>query len=426
MARRGWATGETEERWIFLSFAVPLILIISVALALEWVTVWRWAQVQWQTGSFTAADPFSLWTFALVPALIGVACLLPFYPAEHPWSWRLLVVTAFSLMAAILRMGLEYAFWGRVIVSGPLVLECLVSFLIPFCSMAVAMYLAKSQVQAVAADRRLVELEFKARQDALERENAELKVRREVSALLHDRIQQRLVYAASRLQTEVIPLARRSRDQVGVDLLEEIIGDIDRLREDDVRQLSHSLFPLGADIGLHQAVGLVLGRVPASVRIDLDVTDRAQAFDTVLEPQWDVAHRALVAEILGESITNALKHGRAGRISVRLDLEGEGAERTLVLAVANDGIPVGPSPSLSGLSKHRVRAQLRGGGLTLGLNAEGQTSLTAWLPTTPADEQPPPDPEPAPAPRPEPSHDDAGAYDAAKTDGEAAPAVATA
>jgi hypothetical protein len=262
-------------------------------------------------------------------------------------------------------------------------LELVLSVFVPFSCITVSMYLARSQVRAGAAQRRLAELEFRARQEALERENAELRVRRELSSVLHDRLQQRLVYAASRLQSEVLPRAVKNEDQLATDLLEDIIADIDRLREHDVRQLSHSLFPLGADLGLHQTIALVLGRVPASVNVVLETSDAAAAFDVILDPQWDVGSRAVLAEILDESITNALKHGAAGAIWVDLRIEQLGREEVMVLTVTNDGRPLRPQAPLSGLANHRIRAQLRGGGLNLGLDEDGRTRLVAWLPTIP-------------------------------------------
>jgi signal transduction histidine kinase len=255
-----------------------------------------------------------------------------------------------------------------------------ISVVLPFSCISVAMWLAHSQVKSINLERRATELEFTARQAALERENAELRVRRELSSILHDHVQQRLVFAASRLQTEVVPLAAENSDYVAIEIMEDIIADIDRLREHEVRQLSHSLFPLGADLGLHQAIALVLGRIPASVEVELTTSESAQAFDTLLEPQWDVAHRAALTEILDEAITNALKHGQARSLWVGLDVAGEGADRAVVLTVTNDGQPLRPDPVLSGLGNHRIKAQLRGGGLNLGQDEQGRTRLVAWLP----------------------------------------------
>ncbi|MDR3359666.1 MAG: hypothetical protein LBO20_03250 [Bifidobacteriaceae bacterium] len=381
-ARRS-AADSSSERWVYLSFVVPLLLVISVNMALQWSVAWSWGSGEAQIYPFTAANLFGMWSFSLLPALVGAAAMLPFYPANQPMAVRLSMAAAFSVMAGALRFGLEYATWGPsvLLLVRPVIFEGVISVVLPFSCVAVSMYLAESQVKSIDASKRATELEFVARQAALERENAELRVRRELSSVLHDHVQQRLVYAASRLQTEVVPLAAANEDQAAIELLEEIIADIDRLREREVRQLSHSLFPLGADLGLHQAVALVLARVPGSVKVNLTTTESAAAFDTLLSPQWDIAHRAVLAEILDEAMTNALKHGRARSIWVELDVRGDGVEEAVVLTVLNDGEPLRPDPALSGLAKHRIRTQLRGGGLNLGADADGRTRLVAWLPT---------------------------------------------
>jgi signal transduction histidine kinase len=370
-----------SERWLYLSFVVPLILVISVNLVLQWFVVWGWANTPWQTFPFTSANLVGMWCFGLVPPLAGAAAVLPFYPAGDSTALRVVVAAACSIMAAALRFGAEYAIWGPAVVLGPVYVEVALAMVLPFSCIMVSMQMARSQVRSVRAERRLAELEFRAVQAALERENAELRVRREVSAVLHDRIQQRLVYAAARLHSEVLPLAEENDDRVAVAILQDVIADIDRLREDDVRSLSHSLFPPGADLGLHQAIALALAEVPASVRVEFSSSAEVQAFDAITDPRWDVSRRAVFAEVLGEAITNALKHGQATAVQVDLRLDGAGAETAVVKTVTNDGVPAPADPPLSGLASPATRAQLRGGGLSLGRDENGRTRLTVWLPT---------------------------------------------
>ncbi|MDR1394404.1 MAG: hypothetical protein LBJ62_10685 [Bifidobacteriaceae bacterium] len=368
------------ERWVYLSFAVPLMLVVSAAVAVEWMSVWSWLTAVNRTTTFTGSNIAGVWALSFVPAILGVAAMVPFYPEGEPWTLRILLATILTVASGALRLGLEYVVWGGPFVRGPFVYELIMGLLLPFSSITIAMYFAQSQVRSVVADRRFTELEFAARQVALERENAELKVRRELSTVLHDRIQQRLVYAATRLQTEVVPLATGNKGKAAASVLGEIIADIDNLREDDVRQLSHSLFPLGVDVGLHQAIALAVGRVPDSIRVDLNTSHAAEAFDSVLDPQWDMASRAVLVEILDEAITNALKHGQARTIVIGLDIGQDVPGGTVVLTVTNDGHPVDPARPFSGLANHRLRAQLRGGGLSLGLSERGETRLRAWLP----------------------------------------------
>ncbi|MDR0366224.1 MAG: hypothetical protein LBH68_05305 [Bifidobacteriaceae bacterium] len=384
------SSARASERWIYLSYVVPLMAVICVSLAMEWIAVTEWASWPVPQIQESGAGMYLLgvWCFSFVPGLIAGAALVPFYPAGESWTWRLVLAAIASLLGTVLRVGVEFAVWGPMYMVGPIGLELILSFFVPFGCISVSMYLAKSQVRAVEAERQLTEMAFQERQSQLERENAELRIRRDVSRLLHDQVQQRLVFTASRLQSELLPMAAANDDLLAVDLLKEIIADIDRLREHDVRQLSQSLFPTGADLGLAPALGLAVSRVPPSLSVDMAIEQEASGFDTVLEPELDVTSRAVLIKALDEAITNAIKHGGATKLKIRMGLEGEKADRRIYLTVDNDGQPVGENPVLSGLTPHQERLTARGGGLFLGLNDRGQTRVKVWLPA----------PEPAPAP----------------------------
>jgi signal transduction histidine kinase len=373
---------ERGEKWLYLWFAIPMMLVISVSLVLQWAAVWNWTLLVAPQEPMDINGALGIWSFGFIPALIGVAALLPFYPAGRPGWQRLTLAAVFSLLAGVLRFGAEYLLFGRMFVSGPMPLELTLAFGVPMACITVSMYLARTQTQAMLAERRLAAREFQARQAALERENEELKLRRQLSSVLHDHVQQRLVFLASQME-EIVPHAVDAGDQWAVQRLHETIRELDRLREDDVRQLSHSLFPVGADIGLHQAVALIVGRVPATIQVDLSVSDAALQVDSIMSPEMDMADRAVMANALEEGITNAVKHGGAHAIEVSLDLEQPEGERTVVLTVRNDGQPLDPARRLSGLGYLKFRAEARGGGLSLLPGADSRPELKVWLPLRP-------------------------------------------
>ncbi|MDR1825197.1 MAG: hypothetical protein LBR27_07705 [Bifidobacteriaceae bacterium] len=371
---------ERGERWVYLWFAIPMMLVISVSLALQWLAVWGYTTMLSPETPIGANTVLGIWSFAFVPALIGVAALVPFYPAGRPLWQRVAMATVFSVMAGVLRFAAEYRWMrGQVLMAGPWPLEVALGVGVPLACILVSMYLAGSQVRAMAAERDLAEREFRARQAALERENEDLRMRRQLSSVLHDHVQQRLVFLASQMES-LVPRAEEAGDAWSVERLRETIAEMDRLREDDVRQLSHSLFPVGADIGLHQAVALIVGRVPASIQVDLTVSDAALQVDPIMAPDMDMADRALMANALEEGITNAVKHGGAHAIEVSLEVDQDGDERSIVLAVKNDGTPLDPERRLSGLGYLRLRAEARGGGLSLATGADGRPELRVWLP----------------------------------------------
>jgi signal transduction histidine kinase len=82
--------------------------------------------------------------------------------------------------------------------------------------------------------------------------------------------------------------------------------------------------------------------------------------------------------IAQESVTNAVKHGRAKQISITLSSSAGG----LKLTVRDDGsgLPEIPSPSGSGLKIMKYRAAAIGAKLTLERGPEGGTVVTCSLP----------------------------------------------
>jgi signal transduction histidine kinase len=85
---------------------------------------------------------------------------------------------------------------------------------------------------------------------------------------------------------------------------------------------------------------------------------------------------AWVFEILGEAITNASRHGKAGSVHLRIDVDHE-TGTMLVISATDDGI--GPPADLrEGLGTERVRA--RGGSWVLESRIEGGSRMTVTLP----------------------------------------------
>jgi signal transduction histidine kinase len=83
--------------------------------------------------------------------------------------------------------------------------------------------------------------------------------------------------------------------------------------------------------------------------------------------------------IVQESVTNVVRHARAGRVDVAVTREGD----TLVVDVRDDGageVPAGTSTTGLGVVGMRERAQLLGGTLAIGPEAGGGFRVHARLP----------------------------------------------
>jgi signal transduction histidine kinase len=99
------------------------------------------------------------------------------------------------------------------------------------------------------------------------------------------------------------------------------------------------------------------------------------------EPDMPEATLAVAYRIVLEALTNVRRHARAQRLQVTV----AGGRSGLEVAVADDGVGLGPEPVRSppghrGLLTMRDRAALAGGRCTVEGRPEGGTRVTLWLP----------------------------------------------
>ncbi|MCL2802938.1 MAG: hypothetical protein FWD29_03110 [Micrococcales bacterium] len=380
MARRQ-RLNQDGERWLYLWFAVAFALVLSLAMVLEWAVAVTWWRPYLPSEYSAASMVPSVWLATFVPTLLGVLALFPVYPAGRPRWWRVSMVVLVTLLLLPLRAAAQLALWGAYGNETSLALDTFVGSLTSGAAIGLAVYLAGTQMAAVKSERLAAQHEFQSRQAALVLENEELRVRREVSDTLHGRIQQRLVFLGSQIE-QVRSTLHGSGQAEAASRLQAVIADLDELRETDVRALSHSLFPLGVDVGLTQALTLQVSRIPAQIEASLDITDAAAALDSLTGPGLELAERVLLAQVAEEGVTNAIKHGEAKRIWITLDVDRLSSDADgdhLELCVRNNGQPVAPEAQMSGLGSLKTRARQHGGDLALTAGGEGRVVLRAWI-----------------------------------------------
>jgi signal transduction histidine kinase len=164
---------------------------------------------------------------------------------------------------------------------------------------------------------------------------AEERLRREVSEMLHSRVQNRLLVAWHNLGSLELALPEGHYRT----LLEQIRRDLDDVRENDVREASHALHPSVIALGLLPAVRSLCRRLSSAVAIDLSADP---SLETVLLQEQP---KLLMYRTLEEALGNALKHAQAQRIQVNLTH----ISNTLRLEVIDDGIGFSLENLTSGL-----------------------------------------------------------------------------
>ena len=201
---------------------------------------------------------------------------------------------------------------------------------------------------------------------AAELDRAGARMRDQVSLVLHGSVQSRLTAVGLALQVHIDevrsgghPDKRRLLARVTM-LLEQSAADVQS----------------------------VFAEEPPPASVEKQIQDIRTRWLGLIDISWGMSMRAAevlgadpecaawVLEILGEAVTNASRHGEAGSLQLRIDVD-HGTGTMLIISATDDGI--GPSNDLrEGLGTHRIRD--RGGSWALEAEQEGGARMTAMLP----------------------------------------------
>ena len=200
--------------------------------------------------------------------------------------------------------------------------------------------------------------------------------RRRLERDLHDGFQQWLV-----------ALALRARKAAGLSTADEPAAqELSRLAEDlvavtdELRELSRGIHPaILSEAGLDEALKALAWR--SAIRVDLVVSFQDR-FDPTLE--------ATVYYVTAESITNAVKHGRASIVAVRGGLR----DGVIDLEIRDDGIGGADPRRGTGLIGLEDRVDALGGTISFASPAGAGTTIRVKLPARPRDGEELPLPRP--------------------------------
>ncbi len=357
------------------------ILVMSLAAVGQW-GVWAALELRPASDSGTAVALRVLATFLanVLPGLAVVAGAVLLGVSRWGWPRRFVVIGSLTLVFALFRV--LALLWLRTTAASPVfvVVEYLTGAAAGLLAVALALFYVDVRTRAAADERQRVEQEHRAATALADLEHEELRIRRQVSQQLHGSVQQHLVIVGVQLEHLAAELGAAGRPDA-VEELRVLAAELDTIREEQVRQLSQALFPAGVDIGLHQAVQILLSRLPRSVTVSVTIGPRAQELNDPARPRLDVSERLLMLSSIEEGITNALKHGRATRIDLVADVDPVDAVRhVLRVTLDDDGTGPGPEPRLFGLARQRDRLVQRGGSLTLTTGPSGGGRLVVTMP----------------------------------------------
>ncbi|HEX3604438.1 MAG TPA: GAF domain-containing sensor histidine kinase [Candidatus Dormibacteraeota bacterium] len=210
--------------------------------------------------------------------------------------------------------------------------------------------------------------QFVARRRAVEEE------RERLARELHDSVTQ-AIYGVALGARSTLTMLRRGEPEAAAAALEEVAAMADTALT-EMRELLVELHP-GAL--LEQGLRAALERVAAAVASRY----RGVAVECVpgVEPALTAAAREALYRIGQEALRNAVRHGRPGRVEVRLREQGGG----VILEVSDDGAGFDPAavrPGRLGLVSMRERAAGAGGRLEIDSRPGAGTTIRASVPSS--------------------------------------------
>ncbi|TET74188.1 MAG: hypothetical protein E3J42_05635, partial [Dehalococcoidia bacterium] len=163
---------------------------------------------------------------------------------------------------------------------------------------------------------------------------------------------------------------------------EEIGGlrqELAELLENQVRSISHRLYPSILRRGLVAALQSLADQFEAALPIEMELDEELKQQERI-GPRLILEQVRLAAyRIAEEALTNAAKHAKASRVTIGLEMSSEGWLR---LTVRNDGqgFDLGSASGGLGILMMQDYAEVVGGECVIRSAPEEGTEVTAILP----------------------------------------------
>jgi PAS domain S-box-containing protein len=209
-------------------------------------------------------------------------------------------------------------------------------------------------------------------------------VRREIAQQLHGSVQNRLIILLHRLmEMERTAPTEELANELG-DLRQKLV----ELLESQVRSISHRLYPSILRRGLIAALQSLGDQFEAAMAVEMELDDELIRRERA-NPQLILEQVRLAAyRIAEEALTNAVKHAKASKVTIKLELS---SEDWLRLTVQNDGqgFDLGSTPSGQGILMMQDYAEVVGGNCIVRSAPDTGTIVTAILPFSGPGVEPP-------------------------------------
>ncbi len=222
---------------------------------------------------------------------------------------------------------------------------------------------------------RITELE-RSRQLTIE---AQERLRQEIAEQLHGGVQTRLLLAGFRL-TQARQTLRTDPDATEASLA-QLSNELDSIRENDVRRVSHRLHPSVITIGLIPALESLIASQSPGLDIVLQASAELEVLDDPVDNQLPDEFRLAAYRIVEEALANVWRHAHATQVTIQLGVErAPGAELVLRVVDNGQGPDLDGRPMGLGLNTIGARAAYFGGSWRLTRVERGGAELCVRLP----------------------------------------------
>jgi signal transduction histidine kinase len=329
-----------RERQVLARVSGLLVLLASVAALSQWAS--------WGPGGGPSTpesgpdDALAVFLATLLPGWAAVAAVVALRPTSRGWGVRSAVVVGVAALTSWLRLAVLVVSGHHAPATGFLLIEYGFAIVTTTGALVGGLWYLDARERVAAQERLRAAQEVRAARALADLEREELRVRRQVSGQLHGAVQQRLVMIGAQLDDLADQIGTPAAAAGSVDAaarLHALAGEVDELREEEVRRISHALFPAGADIGAFQAAQVMLQRLPGNIRAEVTTGPGGGVLADPVDSTMPVQDRLVVVAVIEEAVTNAVRHGGARRVHVHGE-SGPGATVGSVVAevtVDDDG-----------------------------------------------------------------------------------------
>ena len=144
-------------------------------------------------------------------------------------------------------------------------------------------------------------------------------LRREIAQQPHGTVQNKLI-VIQQIMGQLAKITEEKSTRKELSKLDEIITD---LIQNDVRGISHQLYPTVLRRGLRPALLSLFSRMEPALKMDMQFSENIQSREARERDFISLTSRLAAYRIAEDALTNVIKHSETNAASIPLELDGE-------------------------------------------------------------------------------------------------------